>query len=79
MVNGRKYASGTSDIEIESRTKIIRNVSIYTVDEDVDVFCGGSASFPVPAGATFTATDINPTTNIKVTRASATVVYVYWW
>jgi len=78
-IQGRDWPSGTSDIEVSTGAKLVRNVSVYAPDEDIVMVAGAGAAFTVPAGMTFTATDINPLTNIKITRASATAVYLFWW
>lgn len=77
-IHGNDYAAGTSDIDVSSGAKLIKNMSIYAPDEDVVLIAGGGP-ITVPAGMTFTATDMNPVSNIKVTRAASTAVYLFWW
>ena len=77
-IHGNDYAAGTSDIAVDSGAKLIRNLSIYAPDEDV-VLTAGGGPLTIPAGMTFTATDLNPVSNFTVTRSSSTAVYVYWW
>ena len=77
-IHGNDYAAGTTDIEVSTGAKLIKNMSIYAPDEDVVLIAGGGA-VTVPAGMTFTATDMNPVSNIRVERASSTSVYLFWW
>ena len=78
-VQCKKVAAGTSTITLDFQTKLCRNISIYAETEEVECEIGSGDGVFVPSGSTFTATDIQPVTNVVITRASSTAVYVWWW
>ena len=79
-VQCKKVASGTSTVTLDFQTAIVRNISIYAADAEVECEIGSGSGIFVPSGSTFTATEMQPCTNVVIDRSGgATVLYVWWW